>query len=145
MPALLQQVVDGAVGPVGRDGAGAPGGRGGHRAAGAARPSGKSVGAFTEDDLLQTVEQAVEAHLLEAGDDGAEVAFAHALVREVLYEGILPPRRRVWHRRVAEVLAEAPGADPDAVADHFQPGPATRGRPTGWSGRGSGRFAPTPG
>ncbi len=41
-------------------------------------------------------------------------------MREVLYEGILPPRRRVWHRRVAEMLAEAPGADPDAVADHFQ-------------------------
>ncbi len=63
---------------------------------------------------------AVEAHLLEASDDGDDVAFAHALVREVLYEGILPPRRRVWHRRVAEVLAEAPGADPDAVAYHFQ-------------------------
>ena len=51
---------------------------------------------------------------------GTEVGFAHALVREVLYEGVLPPRRRVWHRRVAEVLADVPGADPDAVADHFQ-------------------------
>ena len=54
------------------------------------------------------------------GSDGDEVGFAHALVREVLYEGILPPRRRVWHRRVAEVLADVPGVDPDAVADHFQ-------------------------
>ncbi len=94
--------------------------------------------------MLQTVERAVDAQLLEAGDDGDEVEFAHALVREVLYEGILPPRRRVWHRRVAEVLAELPGADPDAVADHFSR-PGTRGRSTGWCGRASGRCAPTPG
>ena len=65
------------------------------------------------------MERAVEAQLIEAGDDGDQVGFAHALVREVLYDGVLPPRRRVWHRRVAEVLADVPGADPDAVADHF--------------------------
>ncbi len=57
--------------------------------------------------------------MLEAGRDGDSVGFAHALVREVLYEGILPPRRRVWHRRVAEVTAELPAPDPDAVAYHF--------------------------
>ena len=49
-----------------------------------------------------------------------KVEFAHALVREVLYEGILPPRRRVWHRRVAEVdCGHCPRPDPDAVAYHF--------------------------
>lgn len=79
----------------------------------------QSVGGLSEDEVLDTVERAVEAKLLEAGDGGAEVRFAHALVREVLYEGILPPRRRVWHRRVAEVTAELPAPDPDAVAYHF--------------------------
>lgn len=76
----------------------------------------QTVGAFREDDIMQTVKRAVDAHILEAGDD---IAFAHALVREVLYEGILPPRRRALHRRVAELLIETAGADPDAVAYHF--------------------------
>lgn len=119
VPALLQQVVEGRLARLGeraRD----------HLAVAAVVGQRvplavwQSVGSLTEDEVLQTVERAVEAQLLEAGDDGAAVGFAHALVREVLYEGVLPPRRRVWHRRVAEVLADAPGADPDAVADHFQ-------------------------
>ncbi|MFL5762017.1 MAG: AAA family ATPase [Thermomicrobiales bacterium] len=79
----------------------------------------QASGGLTEDEVLQTVDRAVEAHLLEAGDDGSAVGFAHALVREVLYEDILPPRRRVWHRRVAEVTAALPTPDPDAVAYHF--------------------------
>jgi DNA-binding CsgD family transcriptional regulator len=77
------------------------------------------VGALTEDEVLQTVERAVEVNVLEADDDGVEVRFAHALVREVLYEGILPPRRRVWHRRVAEAAASLSKVDPDAIAYHF--------------------------
>ncbi len=106
VPALLQQVVEGRLARLGetvRD----------HLAVAAVVGQRvplavwQAVGALTEDDVLQTVERAVEAQLLEAGDDGAEVGFAHALVREVLYEAVLPPRRRVWHRRVAEVLADA--------------------------------------
>ncbi len=119
VPALLQQVVEGRLarlGEMARD----------HLAVASVvgqrvpLDTWRIVGGMSEGDLLLTVERAVEAHLLVAGDDGSEVEFAHALVREVLYEGVLPPRRRVWHRLVAEVLAEASGADPDAVADHFR-------------------------
>ena len=119
VPALLQQVVEGRLARLGetaRD----------HLAVASVvgqrvlLDTWRIVGGMSEGDILLTVERAVEAHVLEAGDDGSEVGFAHALVREVLYEGVLPPRRRFWHRRVAEVLAEAPGADPDAVADHFR-------------------------
>ncbi len=118
VPALLQQVVEGRfarLGETARD-----------RLAVAAvigqrvpLAVWRRVGELTEDEVLQTVEQAVDAQLLEAGDDGAAVGFAHALVREVLYEGILPPRRRVWHRRVAEAVVDLPTPDPDAVAYHF--------------------------
>ena len=73
-----------------------------------------------EDALLAVVEQAIEAHLLEAARDGTRVHFVHALTREALYEGMLPPRRRLWHRRAAEALVARDGADPDAVAFHFQ-------------------------
>ena len=78
------------------------------------------VAELGEDALLDVVEQAVEAHLLEAERDGTRVRFVHALTREALYEGILPPRRRVWHRRVAEALMAKPGPDPDAVAYHLR-------------------------
>jgi DNA-binding CsgD family transcriptional regulator len=80
----------------------------------------QAVGGLSEEDALETVERADEARLLEAGDDGAEVRFAHALVREALYEGIVPPRRRIWHRRVAEALLDLPATDPDAVAYHLE-------------------------
>src|SRR3954451_5164625 len=52
--------------------------------------------------------------------DGASVRFVHALVREAVYAGILPARRRAWHLRAGEILAALPGTDPDAVAYHFQ-------------------------
>jgi DNA-binding CsgD family transcriptional regulator/tetratricopeptide (TPR) repeat protein len=72
------------------------------------------------DPLLSIVEQAVEAHLFEAARDGTRVRFVHALTREALYDSILPPRRREWHRQVGELLAANADANPDGVAYHFQ-------------------------
>ena len=118
VPPLLQQVVDGRLARLGetvRD----------HLAVAAVIGQQvplnvwQAASGLTEDELLLTIERTVEARLLDAGHDGAQVQFAHALVREALYEGILPPRRRVWHRRVADALVEMPAADPDAVAYHF--------------------------
>src|SRR5262249_3368830 len=51
-----------------------------------------AIGGLAEETLLPTVERAIEAHLLEARCEGTSVRFAHALVREALYEGILPMR-----------------------------------------------------
>jgi DNA-binding CsgD family transcriptional regulator/tetratricopeptide (TPR) repeat protein len=79
-----------------------------------------TVAATTEGVLLPLVEQAIEARVLDATPDGLAVRFAHALIREALYEGVLPPRRRGWHRQIGEVLVvqdQAP--DPDVVAHHF--------------------------
>ena len=63
---------------------------------------------------------AVAARVLAETPDGQGVRFAHALVREALYEAIPLPRRRALHRRVAEALLATPHPDPDAVADHLQ-------------------------
>jgi len=78
------------------------------------------VADLDDEALLTIVERAVDAHLLEADPDGRRVRFVHALTREALYAGTLPPRRRRWHRRVGEVLAVGPRPDPDTVAYHFQ-------------------------
>ncbi len=74
----------------------------------------------TEETLLLLVEQAVEARIIDATADGLAVRFTHALIREALYDGVLPPRRRVWHRQIGEaLLAQGTAPDPDAVAYHF--------------------------
>src|SRR5207249_3899699 len=69
---------------------------------------------------LDVVERAVETRVLEETPDGGAVRFAHALIREALYEGTPAARRRGWHRQAGEALAATPSPDPDAVAYHFQ-------------------------
>ena len=78
------------------------------------------VAAVTDEVILGAIEPAVAARLLDASADGATARFVHALIREALYAAILPPRRRVLHRSVGEVLATIPAVEPDTVAYHFQ-------------------------
>ncbi len=78
------------------------------------------VVATDEEALLGVIDEATAARLVEATADGLGVRFAHALIREALYEGILPARRRLHHRRIGEALAASPHPDPDAVAYHFE-------------------------
>jgi DNA-binding CsgD family transcriptional regulator len=79
-----------------------------------------SVVDHEEEGLISVIEEATTARLIEATEDGAGFRFVHALMREALYEGINPLRRRLVHRRVGEILAELPSPDPDAVAYHFR-------------------------
>jgi DNA-binding CsgD family transcriptional regulator len=78
------------------------------------------VAAMTEQEILELVERVVSAYLMVMPRDGSAVRLAHALVREALYEGLLPARRRIWHRRIAEVLLARTNADPDAIAYHLR-------------------------
>ncbi len=79
-----------------------------------------TVSATTDMALLSLVERAIDARVFDATPDGLAVRFSHALIHEALYEAILPPRRRTWHRVIGEVMASRRGTpDPDAVAYHF--------------------------
>jgi DNA-binding CsgD family transcriptional regulator len=80
------------------------------------------------DDLLGVVERAMDAHVLEADDPGSNVRFVHALTRNALYESVLPPRRREWHRSIARTLMATSQPDPDTVAHHLQ----MAGEPDAW-------------
>ncbi|HET9659130.1 MAG TPA: AAA family ATPase [Thermomicrobiales bacterium] len=77
------------------------------------------VASLTESELLETVEAAVDSHVLEAGRSGTRVMFVHALTRAALYEGIFPPKRRVVHCQIADALIEARSQNPDAIAYHL--------------------------
>jgi DNA-binding NarL/FixJ family response regulator len=78
------------------------------------------VSGLTDERLDHVVTQAVEAHLLVELPDASGWQFSHALVRDAFVERLSLPRRRQWHRRVAEALAMVTQPDVDAVADHFQ-------------------------
>jgi DNA-binding CsgD family transcriptional regulator/tetratricopeptide (TPR) repeat protein len=73
-----------------------------------------------EAAILDLVERAGEARIVEETPSGDGVRFHHALIREAIYEGIPALRRRKMHRQVGEALAALPQADPDAVAYHFR-------------------------
>ena len=119
LPTLLRQVIDGRVARLGGEA---------RRLLTVAAVIGQevaldvwqAVAEVAEDDLLDVVERAATAHLLEATTEGTGVRFVHALIREALYEGLLPPRRRAWHKRVGEALMVTPGKDPNALAHHFR-------------------------
>ncbi|MEZ4529931.1 MAG: AAA family ATPase [Thermomicrobiales bacterium] len=86
------------------------------------------VAGIDDDDLIGVVERAVDTHLMEADHQGTTVRFVHALTRNALYESVLPPRRREWHRSVANSLMATPHPNPDAVAHHLQ----MAGDPDAW-------------
>jgi hypothetical protein len=67
--------------------------------------------------LLEALDEAVDARLVVLDD--VRLRFAHALVREVLYDGLTAGRHGLLHGRAGAVLVarhEAPGT----VADHFR-------------------------
>lgn len=80
----------------------------------------QTVAAVDEMTLLTCIERTAAAHLLDPSPAGTRVRFVHALIRQTLYESILPARRRILHRQVGNAMAREPSADPDAVAYHFQ-------------------------
>jgi tetratricopeptide (TPR) repeat protein len=72
-----------------------------------------------EPALLEALEEAVAAGLLTEAGHG-EYAFAHALVRQTIYEGLGAARRMRLHRHVGEALESLTGARaPEALAHHF--------------------------
>ncbi|MEZ4520188.1 MAG: AAA family ATPase [Thermomicrobiales bacterium] len=79
-----------------------------------------AVSGWDQPDLLDLVRDAWEAGLLAETGDRSRLRFSHALVRETLYEGLLPPERRQFHLRAAEYLLLLPQPDPDEVAHHLQ-------------------------
>jgi tetratricopeptide (TPR) repeat protein len=71
-----------------------------------------------EADLVAAARAGVDSGLLVATGDG--YAFSHALIRQAIYFQILPSKRSLLHRRLAEALAGQLGSDPGLLARHWQ-------------------------
>jgi DNA-binding NarL/FixJ family response regulator len=119
VPALVRQVIDGRLERLGPDV---------RRLLELAAVIGQEVPLLrwrrvsgVSDDLFdETVERALEAHVLDEGPSGMQVQFTHALVRDTLYEGLSLPRRQRWHRQVADALASETSVEPETIAHHFR-------------------------
>jgi len=76
------------------------------------------VSGSTETDVAASLDEATSQNLLVPSDDGtaAGYAFRHALLREALYDDLLPGARRRLHARYAEVLGEKAPLDGAARA-----------------------------
>ena len=76
------------------------------------------VSGMTEAEVATALDEATSQNLLVASDDGTAdgYAFRHALLREALYDDLLPGARRRLHARYAEVLGERPRLDGAAGA-----------------------------
>ncbi|MET0234189.1 MAG: BTAD domain-containing putative transcriptional regulator [Kibdelosporangium sp.] len=72
--------------------------------------------AGAEDLVLDTVDSALLMGFL-AGS--GQPRFAHALVRDALYEEVSQVRRARWHATVAETIEKLRPGDVDALAYHF--------------------------
>jgi DNA-binding CsgD family transcriptional regulator/tetratricopeptide (TPR) repeat protein len=64
-------------------------------------------------EVTEALREAVSRHLLVA--DGAGCRFRHALVREALYDDLLPGERERWHAAAARLLQDKPPHIPEHV------------------------------
>ena len=63
---------------------------------------------LSEDELLDALDAAVRARVIEeVAGVGGQYAFAHALIRDTLYDGLTATRRALLHRRVACAIEQA--------------------------------------
>src|SRR5439155_1318764 len=62
------------------------------------------AGDIDEDDVLAALEEAAAAGLVIELPGGGRYRFAHALVRDTLYDALSATRRLALHRRVAEAI-----------------------------------------
>jgi DNA-binding CsgD family transcriptional regulator/tetratricopeptide (TPR) repeat protein len=81
-----------------------------------------AVTGLAGDDLAHRLRPAVAANVLRADEDG--YAFRHALIREAIYDDLLPGERTRLHTRFAEVLGSdaglvAPGRGLIEQAHHY--------------------------
>jgi DNA-binding SARP family transcriptional activator/predicted ATPase len=78
----------------------------------------RGASGLDEREAAEAVEEMVRHHVLEAM--GSQLDFTHDRVRDVAYGRLLPLRRQLLHRAVAEAIEAASGAANDAQEDRVE-------------------------
>ena len=83
----------------------------------------RQAGGWDEEALLVAGDQLCDRALFypanPASAPGADYTFAHDQIRRVAYDRLSPPRRRLYHRRVAQALGHLAPDEPAALAYHW--------------------------
>ncbi len=80
----------------------------------------ESLTVFSEDDLLNVLEQALRADLITMIDERQEIyRFSHGLIREVLYRQHIPRRRKRLHERIGVYLEAQTQVNLAQLSHHF--------------------------
>jgi serine/threonine protein kinase len=81
-----------------------------------------TAGSRDEDSLIDALEQAEQAQLIEevSSERGATFAFVHALIPSTLVEDLSGLRQRRMHRQVARVIEDLRPEDWVTLAHHFR-------------------------
>jgi DNA-binding CsgD family transcriptional regulator/tetratricopeptide (TPR) repeat protein len=74
-----------------------------------------TVSGLDEPDVHTRLREAVERHILTLDATTGDLAFRHALMREAIYESILPWERRRFHAAFAVALEAVPTTEADAA------------------------------
>jgi DNA-binding SARP family transcriptional activator/tetratricopeptide (TPR) repeat protein len=84
----------------------------------------RAMSDLDEESVMEAIEEGLAAHLVIETQSGADHAFAHALVRETLYETLSTPRRQRLHARAASAVEASVIPDSDeavgALAVHYR-------------------------
>jgi DNA-binding CsgD family transcriptional regulator/tetratricopeptide (TPR) repeat protein len=95
-----------------------------------------AVSGHAPADVAVLLDEAVAHGVLLAGP-GGELSFAHALVRDAVYDDLPLSARAGLHRRCARALAASQGADDSRIAGHWRraDGPDATAECAHWAGR----------
>ena len=75
---------------------------------------------FSEDTLLDSLEQSLRADLIVVEDDREEIyRFAHGLIKQVLYGDLLSRRRKRLHEQIAQEMERQEPDNIYSLAHHF--------------------------
>ncbi|MBA3533702.1 MAG: tetratricopeptide repeat protein, partial [Ardenticatenales bacterium] len=75
-----------------------------------------AVAEQAEDQLLESLDEALERDLIRELDTGGTLSFSHTEIQQVIYEALSPLRRRALHRRAGLALEEWHASNMDAIA-----------------------------
>ena len=71
-----------------------------------------------EDELLDDLDELLRAKIIEELDE-ENYRFSHLILCEVLHERMMSRRRRNYHQKIADILAQRKNIPPEILADHF--------------------------
>ena len=98
----------------------------------------EAVGLVAPAAIDAGIAQLLEQELLQRRTTAAGLLyrFRHALIRDAAHESMLRSRRALYHRRIAEILAErfrgTPHAEPEVLAQHWAEGNETQRAIDAW-------------